>query len=639
MVSEPDMGDIVTTKVKEGGGSSSIKCPMLNSTNYTVWAMRVKVLLKVHKVWEAVENESDNGEKNDMATALLFQSIPEALILQVGELDTTKKVWDAIKSRHMGAERVREARLQTLTAEFERLKMKDSDTIDDYVGKLSEISSKSAALGENIEETKLVKKFLSSLPRRKYIHIVASLEQVLDLKTTSFEDIIGRLKAYEERVAEEEDESQNKLMYAENTESQPTSNYNNNNNYNSNYRGRGRGSRFNNRGRGRGRYNDRYQNRYQDTFDMSKIECFRCDKMGHFSSVCPDRLLKLQIATETKEKDDATQEAEELMMHEVVYLNEKNVNPLDFEASSDNDKVWYLDNGGSNHMTGNRKYFKNIDESITGKVRFGDDSRIDIKGKGPILFLTKDGGKKILADVYYIPDLRSNIISLGQATESGCDIRMKNDFLTLQDKDGKLIVKAKRSKNRLYKVTMDSNEECLQLSVPSDSARWHARLGHIGREAMRLMANKVLVYGLPKIKIEKETCSSCLLGKQAKHTFPRTTSYRAEKTLELIHGDLCGPITPSTTSQKRYIFVLIDDHSRYMWTILLREKGEAFEKFRKFKATVEKETGTVIKTLRTDRGGEFVSNEFRNFCESNGITRHLTAPYTPQQNGVVERRN
>lgn len=95
--------------------------------------------------------------------------------------------------------------------------MKDSDAIDDFVGKLWEISSKSATLGENIEEIKLVKKFLSSLPRRKYIHIVASLEQVLDLETTSFEDIIGRLKAYEERVAEEEDETQNKLMYAENT--------------------------------------------------------------------------------------------------------------------------------------------------------------------------------------------------------------------------------------------------------------------------------------------------------------------------------------------------------------------------------------------------------------------------------------
>lgn len=141
-------------------------------------------------------------------------------------------------------------------------------------------------------------------------------------------------------------------------------------------------------------------------------------------------------------------------------------------------------------MTGDRSYFKSIDESVTGKVRFGDDFRVDIKGKGPILFCLKDGGKKILNDVYYIPDLKSNIISLGQATESGCDIRMKEDYLTLREKDGKLIVTAKRSRNRLYKVTIDRNERCLQLSVMSESARWHARLGHIGKEAMRLMVKK-----------------------------------------------------------------------------------------------------------------------------------------------------
>lgn len=77
------------------------------------------------------------------------------------------------------------------------------ETIDDFGRKLSEISSKAAALGENIEESKLVKKFLKSLPRKKYIHIIASLEQVLDINTTSFEDITGRLKAYEERIFEE----------------------------------------------------------------------------------------------------------------------------------------------------------------------------------------------------------------------------------------------------------------------------------------------------------------------------------------------------------------------------------------------------------------------------------------------------
>ncbi|POO76345.1 hypothetical protein C1T30_43720, partial [Bacillus sp. MBGLi97] len=77
--------------------------------------------------------------------------------------------------------------------------------------------------------------------------------------------------------------------------------------------------------------------------------------------------------------------------------------------------------------------------------------------------------------------------------------------------------------------------------------------------------------------------------------FPKTTSYRAEKVLELVHGDLCGPITPSTAGGSRYIFVLIDDHSRYMWTILLKEKNEAFGKFKRFKEVVERDTKERIR--------------------------------------------
>lgn len=221
---------------------------MLTATNYSVWAIRMKIALKVHKVWEAIEEEVTEGEKNDMAMALLFQSIPEVLILQVGELSTAKKVWEAIKTRHVGAERVKEARLQTLMADFDRLRMKETESVDEFGGKLSEIVSKSAALGVSIEEQKLVKKFLTSLPRRKYIHIVASLEQVLDLNNTSFEDIMDRMKAYESEE-EELQEEQNKLMYA-NSELQATQSnqdYNIDNRY---YRGRGRGRSYY-RGRGR----------------------------------------------------------------------------------------------------------------------------------------------------------------------------------------------------------------------------------------------------------------------------------------------------------------------------------------------------------------------------------------------------
>ncbi|CAL2259306.1 unnamed protein product [Prunus armeniaca] len=148
-----------------------------------------------------------------------------------------------------------------------------------------------------------------------------------------------------------------------------------------------------------------------------------------------------------------------------------------------------------------------------------------------------------------------------------------------------------------------------------------------------------MVRGLPQLFASSVTCTDCINGKQHRDPIPKKSTWRATQKLELIHADICGPITPTSNSNKRYILLFIDDYSRKAWVYFLVEKSKAFNYFKCFKTMVEKETGLFVKCLRTDRGGEFNSNEFNDFCKQSGIKRQLTTAYTPQQNGVAERKN
>ncbi|XP_021836982.1 uncharacterized protein [Spinacia oleracea] len=218
---------------------------------------------------------------------------------------------------------------------FDKLQMKETETIDGFAGKISEIASKSSSLGKTMDEPKLVKKFLQSLPPDKYIHIVASLEQVLDLNTTAFEDIVGRLKTYEERILGSKSQSK--------TDEQETVLFSNSDE---------------NKGRGQKKNND----------ELNKSETGTADAA--------------------------------LYMHEVVFLNEGKVMPKKYETTKKEEGVWYLDNGASNHMTGENSYFSGLNMNIKGKVKFGDGSHVGINSKGSILFEAKTGEQKLLTDVY-----------------------------------------------------------------------------------------------------------------------------------------------------------------------------------------------------------------------------------------------
>jgi hypothetical protein len=233
---------------------------------------------------------------------------------------------------------------------------------------------------------------------------------------------------------------------------------------------------------------------------------------------------------------------------------------------------------------------------------------INIEGCGTILFQCKNGEHKALANTYFIPRLNANIISVGQLDENGFKIQIEDGVMRVHDEDRCLLAKIHRSAGRLYVLDINlARPVCVAAHAGEDAWRWHARFGHINFGALRKMAREGLVRGMPLISQVEQVCEACLAGKHRRAPFPRQVMARTTRPLELLHGDLCGLITPATPSGNRYILLLVDDYSRYMWLTLLPSKDGAALAIRRVQAAAERKSGHQLVALRTDWGGEFTS--------------------------------
>lgn len=114
---------------------------------------------------------------------------------------------------------------------------------------------------------------------------------------------------------------------------------------------------------------------------------------------------------------------------------------------------------------------------------------------------------------------------------------------------------------------------------------------------------------------------------------------RSKEHLQVVHSDVCGPMETPTLSGNRYFVTFVDEFSRMTWVFLIKFKSEVLELFKKYKKRVENESERRIKLLRTDGGGEYTSHEFNKYCSDQGIIHEITAPHTPQHNGLAERRS
>ena len=145
-----------------------------------------------------------------------------------------------------------------------------------------------------------------------------------------------------------------------------------------------------------------------------------------------------------------------------------------------------------------------------------------------------------------------------------------------------------------------------------------------------------MVKGFQLIGSTNKVCEGCILVKQHRDSFPLGKSWRASKPLGLVHADICGLMQSLSLNKNECFIIFMDDFSRRTYLYFIKEKSHAFVIFQQFKALLEKQSGYCLKTLCTDRRGEFTSNKFDSCCKMNGIQRKLTTSYTPQQNGIAE---
>nr|GFA81094.1 retrovirus-related Pol polyprotein from transposon TNT 1-94 [Tanacetum cinerariifolium] len=175
---------------------------------------------------------------------------------------------------------------------------------------------------------------------------------------------------------------------------------------------------------------------------------------------------------------------------------------------------------------------------------------------------------------------------------------------------------------------------------PTQAWLWHQRLSHINFDYINLLSKKDIVIGLPKLKyVKDQLCSSCELSKAKRSSFKSKVVPSLKGRLNLLNMDLCGPMRVARINEKKYILVIVDDYSRYTWTLFLRSKDEIPEMLKEFLTMIQRNLQALVITVRTDRGTKFLIKTLNAFFKEEGIEHQTLTARTPEQNGVVERRN
>lgn len=595
--------------------SMKIVFAKLNSANYFTWKYKMEMYLRKEKLWPyiskdppAIPPEATEGsttaqiatavaaievaraaqsifdEKDDIARALIGLCVEDGQLVYIRNKATAKLSWNALKEVH---ERNTLGNKINIMRRICRIRMEENSDMELHVAEMTNLFQKLVDLGENqlTDEWKYML-IMSSLPS-SYDQLITALEARGDLT----------LSLVCSKLISEYSKRKNAIGESSNSEEQSavlkTTSY--------------------------------------------KMKCFFCNRGSHVKKDCQKykQWLKKKQSQENGSKNNADK---------VNKIEGSDCDLLFVVNSTQTNNGWVIDSGATSHVTNNKHLFNTFDATANSTVKVANNSIEKVKGKGMCkVNLVNENGQTStakLGDVLYAPNIQGNLISVKKLMNNGfkvifdkgvCEIKRNEKQMAVADDINGLFTL--REPNVVNACTDKAEKEhCLH--------EWHRLFGHRDIAAIKQMHKNGMIHGLNlKDCGQQIQCEVCLEAKTTRLPFP-ISEHKSHSVLEIIHTDVCGPMqTESLHGKKRYLLTLIDDYSKFTVVYFLRQKSETEQNIRNYIALVKNKFNKKPKILRSDRGGEYMSENLLSFLKSEGIQSQFTAPSTPQQNGVAERKN
>ena len=397
------------------------------------------------------------------------------------------------------------------------------------------------------------------------------------------------------------------------------------------------------------------------------IECFNCHKKGHTKAECwakgggneggGPKGKKGKKGDKEKEDEKGGKKAEastaehsepEIDAWAVIEEIEETpqVPVLAMQGETCNQSELY-DSGASRHMSPFRKSFTTYRKIDARPITAANNQVFHAIGMGDLSIDVPNGEsstKVLLRDVLHAPDLGLTVVSIGRIVKAGFSVEFDQKSCNIKRKsDGKKIGSVPAGATGLYKVdhALSAITSAATTEEPVDILTLHRRLGHLSANSIRSLLRANAVTGVHVIdSFPPFVCDSCEHAKTTRKVIQKERQTPLARAFgDEVHTDVWGPSPTYSLGGRRYYVTFTDDYSRFTRLEVLRTKDEALDAYKSYAAWARTQHGARIKSLRSDRGGEFTGHQFTNFLRDQGTERRLTTADTPQHNGVAESLN